>query len=187
MNTPDTRKAHSAKPQTGLKKPVVKKHRAVLARAMSGGRVVLAKKTEAPSAEAMLGVTVISHKKSLTPMDWVNVIRRGIPSTAVDSLTLYLHVSQSEFAEAVGIPERTLVRRKREGLLNSEESAKLVRVARVYERAGEVFEDPEVALDWLKSANPSFSGEAPMSLLDTEIGAESVMDTLGRIEHGVFA
>ncbi|NCC41946.1 MAG: DUF2384 domain-containing protein, partial [Gammaproteobacteria bacterium] len=26
-----------------------------------------------------------------------------------------------------------------------------------------------------------------LSLLDTEIGAESVLDTLGRIEHGVFA
>lgn len=28
--------------------------------------------------------------------------------------------------------------------------------------------------------------DAP-SLLDTEIGAESVLETLGRIEHGVFA
>jgi putative toxin-antitoxin system antitoxin component (TIGR02293 family) len=187
MNTPDTRKAPPAKARTGVKKPVVKKHRAVLVRAMSGGRGGLAKRAEAASAEAMLGVTAISHRKSLTPMEWVNVIRHGIPSAAVDSLTSCLHVSQSEFAEAVGIPERTLVRRKKEGLLNSEESAKLVRVARVYERAEEVFEDPEVALDWLKSANPSFSGAAPMSLLDTEIGAESVMDTLGRIEHGVFA
>jgi uncharacterized protein (DUF2384 family) len=27
----------------------------------------------------------------------------------------------------------------------------------------------------------------PLSLLDTDIGADSVLDTLGRIEHGVFA
>ena len=32
-----------------------------------------------------------------------------------------------------------------------------------------------------------FSRSNPLSLLDTDIGAESVMDTLGRIEHGVFA
>jgi uncharacterized protein (DUF2384 family) len=31
------------------------------------------------------------------------------------------------------------------------------------------------------------SGATPLSLLDTDIGAESVLDTLGRIEHGVFA
>jgi hypothetical protein len=43
------------------------------------------------------------------------------------------------------------------------------------------------AVDWLKSPNATFSGQTPLSLLDTEIGAELVMDTLGRIEHGVFA
>ncbi|MDP2253999.1 MAG: MbcA/ParS/Xre antitoxin family protein, partial [Thiobacillus sp.] len=66
-------------------------------------------------------------------------------------------------------------------------SAKLVRVARVVERAEAVFGDFEVALDWLKSANAALAGVTPLSLLDTEIGAESVTDTLGRIEHGVFA
>ena len=74
-----------------------------------------------------------------------------------------------------------------EGLFNSEESAKLVRLARVVERAKNVFEDVEAALDWLKSANAALSGATPLSLLDTDIGAESVLDTLGRIEHGVFA
>ena len=59
--------------------------------------------------------------------------------------------------------------------------------ARVVERAEEVFEDLDVALDWLKSPNAALCGATPMSLLDTDIGAESVLDTLGRIEHGVFA
>jgi putative toxin-antitoxin system antitoxin component (TIGR02293 family) len=87
----------------------------------------------------------------------------------------------------LGIPERTLARRKKEGVLNSEESAKLVRLARVVERAKDVFEDFEASLNWLKSPNAALSGATPLSLLDTDIGAESVLDTLGRIEHGVFA
>ena len=87
----------------------------------------------------------------------------------------------------LGISERTLVRRKREGTLSSEESAKLVRVARVVARAEEVFEDFDAALDWLKSPNAAIGGVTPFSLLDTDIGAESVFDTLGRIEHGVYA
>jgi putative toxin-antitoxin system antitoxin component (TIGR02293 family) len=120
-------------------------------------------------------------------MEWVSAIRRGIPSSAVDALTAFLLVSQTEFSDALDIPVRTLVRRKGEGLLNSEESAKLVRVARVIQRAEEVFDNPVSARDWLKSANTSLGGETPMSLLDTEIGAEAVIDTLGRIEHGVFA
>jgi putative toxin-antitoxin system antitoxin component (TIGR02293 family) len=62
-----------------------------------------------------------------------------------------------------------------------------VRLARVIARAEEVFEEPETAMDWLKSANAALGGATPLSLLDTDIGAEGVMDTLGRIEHGVFA
>ena len=98
-----------------------------------------------------------------------------------------LRITQSELAGALGIPERTLARRKKEGTLNSEESAKLVRLARVIGRSQEVFEDIDVALDWMKSGNAALSGATPLSMLDTDIGTESVMDTLGRIEHGVFA
>lgn len=139
------------------------------------------------SVEALLGGKRVLQVKPRTPLDWVSVIRQGISSAAVDALAKTIHVTQSELAVALGIPERTLARRKKEGTLNSEESAKLVRLARVVERAEEVFESLDAALDWLKSPNAALSGATPLSLLDTDIGAESVMDTLGRIEHGVFA
>jgi putative toxin-antitoxin system antitoxin component (TIGR02293 family) len=69
-----------------------------------------------------------------------------------------VRISRAELATALGIPERTLARRKREGLLSSEESAKLVRLTRVVQRAEEVFEDLDAAVDWLKSPNASLSG-----------------------------
>lgn len=139
------------------------------------------------SVEALLGGRGVLHTKPRTALDWVSVIRHGISSSAVEVLAKTIHVTQSELAIALGIPERTLARRKREGKLNSEESAKLVRLARVVERAEEVFEDLETALTWLKAPNAALLRAAPLTLLDTDIGAESVMDTLGRIEHGVFA
>jgi putative toxin-antitoxin system antitoxin component (TIGR02293 family) len=139
------------------------------------------------SVEALLGGKRVLQAKPRTPLDWVSVIRHGISSAAVDSLASTLHVTQSELAAALGIPERTLARRKKQGMLNSEESTKLVRLARVVERAEKVFENLDAALDWLKSPNAALSGATPLSLLDTDIGAESVLDTLGRIEHGVFA
>ncbi len=139
------------------------------------------------SVESLLGGKRVLQAKPRTPLDWVSVIRQGISSAAVDSLAKAIHVTHSELAVALGIPERTLARRKKEGTLNSEESAKLVRLARVIERAEEVFEDLGASLDWLKSPNAALAGATPLSLLDTDIGAESVMDTLGRIEHGVFA
>ena len=139
------------------------------------------------SIEVLLGGKKVLQFKQRSALDWVAVIRQGLSSAAVDSLVETLRVTQSELAAALGIPERTLARRKKEGRLNSEESSKLVRLARIVGRAREIFEDPDSALDWLKSPNAALSGATPLSLLDTDIGAESVMDTLGRIEHGVFA
>lgn len=137
--------------------------------------------------ESLLGGRGVLQARPRTALDWVSIVRRGISSAAVEALRKALQVTQSELAVALGIPERTLARRKREGMLNSEESAKLVRLARVFGRAGEVFEERSAALDWLKTPNAALSGATPLSLLDTEIGAETVLDTLGRIEHGVFA
>ena len=114
------------------------------------------------------------------------MIRQGISSVAVDSLTTALHITQGELASAFGIPNRTLARRKKEGTLNNEESAKLARLARMIERAEVVFEGLDVALNWLKSPNTALSGAVPLSLLDTDVGAETVLDTLGRFEHGVY-
>ncbi|MCG6862652.1 MAG: DUF2384 domain-containing protein [Chromatiaceae bacterium] len=139
------------------------------------------------SLDDLLGGDRILPHMPHSPLEWVSLIRRGIPSAAVDALTRLTRISQGELAASLGIPERTLARRKREGKLNSEESAKLVRLARAIARAEEVFEDLDRAIDWLRSVNPSLGGVTPLSLLDTDIGAEALMDTLGRIEHGVFA
>lgn len=139
------------------------------------------------SVESLLGGKQVLPIHPRTALQWITVIRQGIPSAASESLAKTLRMTQSELAASLGIPERTLARRKKEGIFNSEESAKLVRLARVVERAGEVFEDLGAALDWLKSPNAALSGVTPLSMLDTDIGAEAVLDTLGRIEHGVFA
>ena len=137
--------------------------------------------------EGLLGGRGVVRAKPMTRVDLITVIRRGLPATVIEVLTRTVKVSHAELARALGIPERTLARRKREGLLSSEESGKLLRLARVVGRANEVFEDPVAALHWLKSPNAALSGAAPLSVLDTDIGAEIVMNTLGRIEHGVYA
>ena len=143
--------------------------------------------TLALSLEDLLGDKEALPAKPRPPLQWVSLIRQGIPSAAVDSLATTLAISQAELATALAIPDRTLTRRKKEGTLNSEESAKLLQLARVVKRADEVFGAIERALDWLKSPNAACSGATPLSLLDTDIGTESVLDTPGRIEHGIFA
>lgn len=138
------------------------------------------------SIEGLLGVEAGAHARRHSTLDWVEAVRRGIPAAAIDSLRKAAGMSQAELAQALGIPARTLARRKRDGVLSAEESAKMLRIARVLGRANEVFENASAALDWLKTPNAALAAKTPLSLLDTEFGAESVLETLGRIEHGVF-
>jgi putative toxin-antitoxin system antitoxin component (TIGR02293 family) len=141
---------------------------------------------EAVSADALLGGRAVFTRAPRSGLEWVDVVRRGISSRALDSMLKSIGLSQTELAQALDIPERTLARRKREGVLSRDESAKLLRLARTVARAAEVFEGLASALSWLKTPIDALDGVTPLSLLDTDIGADSVWDTLGRIEHGVF-
>ncbi len=139
------------------------------------------------SASGILGGKQILNSNPSSSSEWITLVRQGIPASAIDAVMNVLEISQLELCKTLNIPIRTLVRRKKEGLLTPEESEKLHRLARVTERSVEVFESIDLALDWLKIPNGSLEGATPLSLLDTDLGSQSVMDILGRIEHGVFS
>lgn len=142
--------------------------------------------TGSMSAVSLLGGESALHAVPRTSMDWIVIVRQGLPAVSIDALVRLAGIPQRALARALGIPERTLLRRKRAGKLSPDESAKLVRFARVVERAVIVFDSADSALNWLKAPNVSLGGVTPLSLLDTEIGGGSVLDTLGRIEQGLF-
>ncbi len=139
------------------------------------------------SAASVLGGEPVLHALPRSVFEWIALVRQGISAGAVDAVVRVMGIGQSELSRALDIPERTLARRKKEGVLSSEESGKMVRLAQVIERAVVVFEDERAAMSWLKCPNAVLGGNSPLSLLDTELGSVAVVSTLGRIEHGVFA
>lgn len=139
------------------------------------------------SAASILGGEPVLHALPRSVLEWIALVRHGISASAIDAVVRVMGIGQSELSLALAIPERTLVRRKKEGVLNPDESGKMVRLAQVVERAVAVFEDEQAALGWMKRPNAALGGCSPLSLLDTELGSLAVVNTLGRIEHGVFA
>jgi putative toxin-antitoxin system antitoxin component (TIGR02293 family) len=64
---------------------------------------------------------------------------------------------------------RTLERRQKDNkLLNPLQSDRLLRYAHIAARAEEIFEDVQVAKNWLRRPNQALGGEMPLNLLDTE-------------------
>ena len=103
-------------------------------------------------------------------------------------LESYTGVYLSTLAMIIGIPERTMARRKAAGRLAPEESERLLRISGIFEKALELFEgDLEAAVNWLTTPKKALGNEQPLFYSRTELGAREVENLLGRIEHGVFS
>ncbi len=119
-------------------------------------------------------------------VDLVALVRDGLPFESFRHATAALALSMQEVESSLHLSSRSLHRRAA-GRLTPVESERIVRLVRVAARAERVLGDRAAALDWLGSPNRALSGERPLALLDTDVGAERVLQVLGRIEHGVYA
>jgi putative toxin-antitoxin system antitoxin component (TIGR02293 family) len=59
--------------------------------------------------------------------------------------------------------------------------------AQLTARAECVFGNAEKARIWLQRPTSALGGQAPIALLENEVGSKAVDDLLGRIEHGIAA
>lgn len=116
----------------------------------------------------------------------ISAVRRGLPYAAFERLQSAVGINAQTLAGLVSLPLRTLNKRKHDGRFSSEESDDLVRVARVVSTTFGFFSEPAAARAWLGAPEMALDGETPLSLLDTEVGAQEVLRLLGQLEHGVF-
>ncbi len=116
----------------------------------------------------------------------VKRIREGLPMVEFGLLRKLLQLPEEELGRSLGISPATLHRRKKSGRLETPESERVVRFARLFGRCMEVLGTKDAAREWLKTENPGTAGETPLHYADTEFGAREVEDLLGRLDHGVF-
>lgn len=114
-------------------------------------------------------------------------LREGFPMSEFRALQELLIIPEEELGRFLGISPATLHRRKKSGHLETSESERVVRFARLFGLTMEVFETEEAAREWLKAANPGTADESPLSYADTEFGAREVENLLGRLDYGVFS
>ena len=118
--------------------------------------------------------------------EMIVILKQGLPADAFDKLRDRLKVSDNLLSNIVQISKRTLNRRRQDGRLKTDESERVLRIARVYDKALEVFESEEAVEGWLKKPARGLGRKIPLEYSDTDLGAQEVVNLLGRIEHGVF-
>ena len=117
----------------------------------------------------------------------INLVRGGVPYPLFLSTVQALGLEKARVLTVLNIPPRTQARIKGEKPLNPKQSEGLLRLVRIFSEAQRILGSREKAWRWLDKPNRALDSEVPISLLDTELGAQMVSDVLGRIEHGVFS
>jgi putative toxin-antitoxin system antitoxin component (TIGR02293 family) len=116
----------------------------------------------------------------------VRAVREGLPIPVVDETVDADILSMAEL-DRLGIPHRRPGHQRGQGKLTPEQSDRLLRVVRIIREAEGTFGSRDKARRWLRRPTAALDGQAPLDLLDTEIGARSVEDLLGRIAQGIAA
>ena len=134
-----------------------------------------------PSLFGSLGKKAVSNPGSL-----MESVQKGFPFSTFEAVQKEIDISQKELSEILGIPTRTLSRRKEANHLSAVESDRLYRIIRIISFTVEVLGDLEKTRKWLKHPNIELGGETPLALLDTDIGVGLVEDVLNRIKYGIY-
>jgi len=122
-----------------------------------------------------------------SPRQTIEAIRDGLPAEAFDWLKSELGLTVGELARVVHVSRRTISRRKKEGTLKPDESERVLRLIRLYQRAAEVLGGRDEARAWMQEPNFALGDDIPLHFADTEPGARRLEQLLGQIEHGVIA
>jgi len=117
----------------------------------------------------------------------IRELHRGLPFRSLEFLSSESGIPVSEIAPLVGIPPRTLARRKVSGRLALAESERLLRISRIFELAVGLFHGSVAdAVAWLRTPRRTLAGNSPLAYSATEVGAREVENLIGQLEHGVF-
>jgi len=135
----------------------------------------------------ILGGQKTLHLRVHQREDLISLSNHGVTKDALLNLTRHLRFSVNQIAELLSISGRTIQRYSRKKHFNRHISEQILQIAEVAAKGGQVFEDKDNFLAWMKQSNVALGGKSPQSLLSTRFGTQMVLDELGRIEHGVVS
>lgn len=119
--------------------------------------------------------------------EMIQFSRNGINMQYLTNLSQKLSLSLQEMGEILHVSLRTLQRYAPTKILDTDASAKALNLANLQAHGIEVFGTEAHFNEWLRTKLPSLGNKTPLSFLDTPFGFTLIDQTLGRIEHGIFA
>lgn len=152
-----------------------------------GEEAISYRTTRPPSRPSVVQASIQGTSAGAIPSPLlIQSLRDGLPIAELETLRSGLDLPMDKLAPLLGFSKATLHRRKLAGRLDTAESDRVVRFARLLGRAAEVMESLENGRHWLASPQRGLGGATPLEYAETEVGARVVEELLGRIEYGVY-
>jgi putative toxin-antitoxin system antitoxin component (TIGR02293 family) len=142
-------------------------------------------KTSNPYAAvaALLGFKNIINSE----LGLIEATRNGISKNSLIKLATLLGLNQEELCNILHISTKTFQRFTEYQKLDIYTTEQAIEMALIYYKAIQLFNTNLAVQQWIKTPLMALNGQTPLSLLDTGIGANLVLNTLGRLEEGVFS
>ena len=140
--------------------------------------------------ESVLDMVVVPTPVPTSPEKssrFIDIEPHSVPWSSIAGFSTKLGIEPAALLRLIGISERTAIRRKAEGYLKPDEADRLLRVGRIFEEATRVLGAETRAAGWLNHPSPYLHNVTPLSLLDSDGGAQAVSEELVRIDYGELA
>ena len=136
---------------------------------------------DAAGVARMLGGEQVLGRRVRSVSDLRETVEAGLPVRSLDVVARHVARNDRDTAELKYrvVPRTTLHRRTR---LTADEGQRLERLARMTMLAEEVWEDADLAHEFLTSAQPQLGGERPVEMARSDLATREVEELLARLE-----
>ncbi len=121
------------------------------------------------------------------PLKEIHLVRCGVSTETIESFLVEEKLPIKDILERLDIPSSTYFSKKKDRQpLDSRTTEKFIRLITILKIASDILGKTE-AKHWIYREVPSLGNEAPINLLDTEIGHRLVEQALLQIKYGMYA
>ncbi|MCR5855673.1 antitoxin Xre/MbcA/ParS toxin-binding domain-containing protein [Mesorhizobium sp. J428] len=139
------------------------------------------------SVESVAKILGLPDKRPTSPYVLISRIEDGLPPNSVERIAQLLAPYDAQFKYRL-VPKATYERRKASRRLSFDEGTRLARIARIWALALDVWQTEEGAREFLFRPHAMLGDRRPVDLIiQSEFGAELVIDVLGGLKYGTAA
>jgi putative toxin-antitoxin system antitoxin component (TIGR02293 family) len=117
----------------------------------------------------------------------LKLIKIGVSKNVLQKVMEAMGIHLEEMADLLHTTDRTLRRYDNDTILNTEQSERILELAKLYSFGKDVFGNLAKFNLWMNDKIMALGNHTPKEFLDTSLGIQMLTQILGRIQYGVYS